>query len=106
MSMFDLNYYPNLKKALRSYIDNEGKSEQSGHIPKFVYFFKKMCNEKGLDPDEIFEWPEDIAEDFWTWGHNSRWAHTGSVWIEDHLEECIQLAIELAEQYGDIDLDT
>ena len=106
MSLFDLNNYPNLKKALRDYIDNEGDSEQKGHIPKFVYFFKKMYMLHGIDLDALFDWPEDIAEDFWTWGSNSRWAHTGSMWIEDHLEECIELALELAEQYGDLDLDT
>ena len=102
MNLFELNKYPNLKKALRFYIDHEGDSEKEGHIPLFVYFFKQMYNEHDIDLDALFDWSEEISEDFWSWGHNSRWAHTGSMWIEDHLDECIELALDLANQYGDL----
>lgn len=100
----DLKEYPQLYGAVCRFIESGGKSEQDGHIPNFVYYFKKLYKDHGVDPDEMFEWDKDTSEDFWTWGWNSRWAHTAWCWIQDNLDECIQTARDYAEIYGDIDL--
>lgn len=101
----DLDKFTVLKKAIEHFKETGGRSEEDGCIPHFVYFFKQMHFRFGQDPDEMFNWDKETSEDFWSWGHNSRWAHTACMWIEDHLEECIEKAIELAKEYGDLDLE-
>lgn len=101
----DLDKFPVLKKAIEHFKETGGMSEEPDCIPHFVYFFKQKIYRFDLDPDLVFEWDSETAEDFWSWGHNSRWAHTACMWIEDHLEECIEEAIELAKKYGDLDLE-
>lgn len=101
----DLDKFPVLKKAIEHFKETGGKSEEPGCIPNFVYFFKKMHFKFDQDPDEMFGWDSETADDFWSWGSNSRWANTASMWIEDHLEECIEIAIELAKEFGDLDLE-
>lgn len=101
----DLDKFPVLKKAVEHFKETGGRSEEDGCIPNFVYFFKQMNFRFDQDPDEMFGWDSETKEDFWSWGHNSRWAHTACMWIDDNFEECIEKAIELAKEYGDLDLE-
>lgn len=98
----DLKKYPHLYGAVWRFVVSGGKSEEVGHIPDFVYFFKKLYTDYGIEPDEMFDWDTDTSEDFGSWGSNSRWSNTAWCWIQEHLDECIQTAIDYAEMYGDI----
>lgn len=99
-----LKNFPVLNKAIQSFIKNKGESEEQGCIPHYTYFFKQKYLNNGIDPDEMFGWSEQISEDFWSWGSNSRWANTVTCHIHSKFKHCVDIAIDLAEQYGDLDL--
>lgn len=100
-----LKQFPFLESYVKSYIENEGTAEKIGCICRLTYFFKRMDIEHELDMQSLFDWDDDTTEDFYSWGHNSRWANTFEGQMEGCLEDYVDVAIDLAETYGDIDLD-
>lgn len=100
-----LKQFPFLESYVKSYIENEGTAENIGCICRLTYFFKRMDIEHELDMQSLFDWDDDTTEDFYSWGHNSRWANTFEGQMEGCLEDYVDVAIDLAETYGDIDLD-
>lgn len=101
----ELAAYPNLNKYVASYIKNNGRSEKPGCISDLVYFFKMMCLNNNLNEEELFSWDEETATDFYTWGSNSRWANTFDSYLDSNFVICINIALDLVKQYGDIDLE-
>ena len=101
----NLKQFPFLESYVKSYIENEGMPEETGHICKLTYFFKRMDIEHELDLQFLFDWDDETAEDFYSWGHNSRCANTFEGQMEGCLEDYVDVAIDLAKEYGDIDLD-
>ena len=99
-----LEQYPNLNKYVNSFIENEGYPEETGHISNLVYFFKRMCIDNNLNEEELFQWTKEEADDFYTWGHNSRWANMFAYYLECNFNKCISIALALAKRYGDINL--
>ena len=99
-----LNEYPNLKKYVESFIKNNGDSEDSECIPHFVYWFKMQCINNDLNEDSVFCWDEDYSEDFYSWGHNSRWANTAWNYILNNFALCVEIALDLAKEHGDLNL--
>ena len=100
-----LKNYPNLKRIVQSFIAHNGESEEQGCLAKFTYFFKLMCLNNNLDEDAVFGWNKETSEDFYSWGHNSRWIHTAQTYILSNFNQCVNVAIDLVEDYGDIDVD-
>ena len=94
----ELDKYPHLKSYVESY--KKGECEPS-QISSLAYFFKRMCHDHDLDEQELFGWDDEIAEDFYSWGHNSRWANTFEWFLAENLDFCIDIAIELVKEYGD-----
>lgn len=101
----ELAAYPNLNGYIASYIKNNGRPEKPGHISDLVYFFKMMCLNNNLNEEELFSWDEETATDFYTWGSNSRWANTFDSYLESNFVICINIALDLVKQYGDINLE-
>lgn len=97
-----LKAYPVLEKAVNYFMTSEGQSEESGCIPHLVYFFKQKYLDNGIDPDEMFGWDEETSEDFWSWGGNSRWSNTVTCYILSKFSKCIDIALDLADNYGDL----
>ena len=100
-----LKQYPFLESYVKSYIENEGIPENISCICRLTYFFKRMDIEHELDMQSLFDWDDDTTEDFYSWGHNSRWANTFEGQMGGYLEDYVDVALSLAETYGDIDLD-
>lgn len=100
-----LKKYPYLKSYVESYIENEGSADEIGKITKLTYFFKIMFMRHDFNMQALFEWDDDTTEDFFNWGHNSRWANTFEGQMEGFLEGYVDAALYLADTYGDIDLD-
>lgn len=113
-----LKQYPKLETAINEYIELNGRSRTPGHLSDFVYWLRcKIEKYFDGDPGHITCWPnaeyikdecleddEDIMdwdEDFWSWGHNSRWANTFALWVDENFSDMVDSAIELAEEYGD-----
>lgn len=100
-----LTAYPNLNKYVNSFIKNNGYPEVKGCVSNLVYFFKLMCINNNLNEETLFNWDKEIAEDFYTWGSNSRWANTFACCLDAYFNKYIDIAINLAKEYGDIDID-
>jgi len=99
-----LESYPNLKGYIESYIKNDGYPEENGCLPHFIYFFKRMCLDNDIDVEQFFNWDEETAEDFYSWGHNSRWANTFSCCVDAKFKRYVDDALYLVSEYGDIDI--
>lgn len=68
-----------LESYIESYKKNGGIGELPGLLPKLVIYFRYAFEKLGIYDSYVpifFSWDEYNTEDFLTWGHNSRWAHT------------------------------
>jgi len=102
----------NLKKYAEHYEKEHGQSEFAGMLPCLIVWFRDLFRTAGIDDGQVpmlFGYDEDSeeAEDFWTWGHNSRYANTFSFWVDDDLDYAVNMGLDLIEQYelGDFDPD-
>ena len=113
-----LKQYPNLEAAVNEFVETNGRGTESGTLPKFIYWLRcKIESHFDGDPGSITCWPNaeyiedeglendedtiDWDEDFWSWGHNSRWANTFTLWVEQNFNDMVNSAIEIAEECGD-----
>ena len=105
-----LKQYPKLEAAINEYIKLNGRSKTPGHLSDFVYWLRcKIEKYFDGDPSSITCWPNaedneneiDWDEDFWSWGHNSRWGNTFTIWVAENFNDMVNSAIELAKEYGD-----
>lgn len=100
-----LENYPNLKKYVEHYIETNGEPENEGCISNLVYYFKLQCLNHNLNEAKVFKWDNRTYRDFYSWGHNSRWAHTFDSYLHNNFQDAVEIGINLAEKYGDIDVD-
>lgn len=84
--------FEHLSEYIHEYVKNDGSSTKPGHLPRLVIYFRMAFDKLGMHDGyvpEFFDWPDDIAEDFGTWGHNSRWNHTFSMMLYDNLDDYV-----------------
>lgn len=100
----ELEQYPNLKKAVEHFYDTDGKAEYEGCLPNLIVWIR--CQLKDVDMTEFFtEMSEETKEDFWSWGHNSRWGNTFYAFLCEHFNYCVAVCMNMAEEYGDFDVE-
>ena len=81
-----------LNSYVKSYKENNGCSEHPHYLPMLVIYFRYAFDKLGINDVEVTKflgWDGETAEDFLTWGHNSRYAHTFNIMLYDHLEEYV-----------------
>ena len=100
-----LDDYPNLRKCVKHFYETNGQAEHDGYLPNLIVWIRQVLDEVGEDAAERFSMPQEVAEDFWSWGHNSRWANTFWFWLHAHFFGCVEECIELAEDAGDYDVE-
>lgn len=112
-----LKDYPKLEAAINEYIELNGGSKIPGNLPLFIYWLRcKIEKYFDGDPAPVTGWAEvedtcetedgetftlNWDEDFWSWGHNSRWANTFASWVNDNFNDMVDTAIDIACEYGD-----
>lgn len=106
-----LEKHPFLKKYVNNYIDTEGGRENGEYLPDLVVWFRFMFRALGIeDIPEVLGWDEEMTEEFWSWGHNSRWNHVFDCWLEADVEDSVKVAFEIMDEYGqsgfDCDVET
>ena len=97
----EMEKYPNLNKYFRFFIENPGDTEDPGFLPRLIGWIRTHVDAYDLDAAELFDMDEDTAEDFYTWGHNSRWANTFTSYIECDPNLALERCLRLARRYGD-----
>lgn len=91
------NIWKYLNSYVKTYKENNGCSERPPYLPMLVIYFRYALDKLGLsdvDVPQLFHWDEETAEDFLTWGHNSRWGNTFNIMLFDHLEEYVNILKE------------
>lgn len=99
-----LEAYPFLKGYVQEYIDNNGQSATVGFLSSLTFFFKMMCINNNLNEQQLFGWDDELADDFYSWGHNSRWSNTFDAYLNTNFNECVDIALDLVANYGDSDI--
>lgn len=101
-----LNKYPNVQRYVADYIENEGMGPGGTRLPNLVVWFRETLEKNGVDVTEYFDWEDDWREDFYSWGHNSRWGNTFRNWLSyDELEYHLEAIANIAEEYGDPNIE-
>lgn len=93
-----LKKYPRLKKYAIHFEKTEGDSEIGGYLPFVVIWFRDLFKKAQIDDGEVpvlFEMDDDTAEEFWSWGHNSRYANVFSWYILADLDFAINIALQI-----------
>lgn len=93
-----LKNYPRLKKYAIHFEKTDGDSEIGGYLPFVVIWFRDLFKLAKIDDGEVpvlFEMDDETAEDFWSWGHNSRYANTFSWYLLSNLDFCIDIALQI-----------
>lgn len=101
----ELDQYPNLKGAVEHFYNTDGQPEHEGKLPNLIVWIRQVLENESDDAPEYFEMSERQTEDFYSWGHNSRWSNTFWVFLENHFNWCVALCIDLAREYGDYDIE-
>lgn len=101
----ELEQYPNLKQAVEHFYDTDGKPEHERCLPNLIVWIRCVLDKANEDAAEYFDMPENAKEEFWSWGHNSRWDNTFWWYLDRHFCWCVGLCIDLANEYGDFDVE-
>ena len=101
-----LDRFPNVQKYIKEYIYNEGLSNKPMCLPNLIVWFRKTLENNDIDVPEYFGWTKEWKEEFYSWGHNSRWANVFACWLEpDDIEEHLEEILDIAEMFGDPNVD-
>ena len=95
-----LKNYPNLKKYARFFEKTEGDSEEEGFLPFVVIWFRQLFEKAGIDDGQVpmlfgYDEESDEAQDFWSWGHNSRYNHNFSNWVLADIDFAVDVALQI-----------
>lgn len=101
-----LNKYPNVQRYVADYIENEGDGPGGTRLPDLVIWFRETLEKNDVDVPDYFGWEDDWREDFYSWGHNSRWRHTFMNWLSvGELEFQLEAIAKIAEEFGDPNIE-
>lgn len=88
------NQWKYLDSYVKSFKKNEGCSEQPTLLPYLVIYFRQAFEKLGVgdvDVPEYFNWDDETAEEFFSWGHNSRWNHVFTYMLLQNLKEYVNI---------------
>lgn len=93
-----LELYPILNNAVKTHIENK---DDPRYLANIVFWFRLIIEKHKLNAIDTLQFDDETAVEFGSWGHNSRWNNVGEPWILDNFEMCVDIAINLAEKFGD-----
>jgi len=99
-----LKDYPRLKEYALHFEKTRGDSEIAGYLPFIVVWFRDLFKKANIDDGEVpvlFEMDDETAEDFWSWGHNSRYANTFSWYLLPNLDFCVDIGLQIIDNNPD-----
>lgn len=99
-----LKSYPRLKKYAKHFEKTKGYSEIAGYLPFVVIWFRDLFKKANIDDGQVpilFEMDDETSEEFWSWGHNSRYANVFSLYLLSNLDFCIDIALQIIDNNPD-----
>lgn len=102
--------YKHLYEYYNHWIDNMYEPEHKECFPNLIIWIREaLDNDYGLAV-KFLEMNDEEAEEFGSWGSNSRWAHVAvpiiETWYEFDRKSFCDMLISIADQYGDPDVET
>ena len=74
--------YPELKEEVDDFIKNDGCNPDPGYLTVLTVLIRELK----VDEPSFFDWDEDTADDFYSWGHNSRYGNVLEPMLYNDLE--------------------
>jgi len=90
-----LDNYPQLKLAVNKFIKCDGY-EGSGLLTDLTVYIRKL----EVDEPSLFDWSYFDSEDFYSWGHNSRYAHVLEPMLYHNLNRHVCKLLNYLEDYN------
>ena len=84
-----LEKYPVLKKCVIKFGEQFDRS--AGRLTDLTVYVRKMQ----IDAPEVFNYTDEEAEDFWGWGHNSRYGNVFEPILNERFEDHIWAIIDI-----------
>ena len=78
--------YPELDRCVRDFIANNGHNPNPLYLSDLTVYVRRL----NIDEPELFGWDEETTEDFYTWGHNSRYGHVLEPMMAMDLEHHVE----------------
>lgn len=101
-----LNKYPNVQRYVADYIETEGAGPGGTRLPNLIIWIRETLERNNIDVTEYFDWADDWREEFYSWGHNSRWGNTFIHWLSsDELEYQLDAIANIAKEFGDPNIE-
>lgn len=92
-----LKTFSNLSRYVKRFEKSEGGNEKDSYLPYVVIWFRELLDKAGYEGSvpELFGFDEDETEEFYSWGHNSRWNHVFATWLESNMDFALETAFDL-----------
>ena len=90
--------YPNLYRYAVHFDKTEGESEKTGYLPFLVVWIRELFKQASIDDDQVpklFDFDEYETEDFFSWGHNSRYSHVFSEAAAADINFCLSVVLDI-----------
>ena len=103
-SSIDLSKFPNLERYFNHFEETDGVPEMQDCLPNLIIWIRLIVEPKEgewIDPMRFFGLDDEDAEDFYSWGHNSRWKNVFWTYAQCNLKHVKEKCRELAELHGD-----
>ena len=81
-----IDEYPELARCVRDFIVNNGQNPDPMYLTDLTVYIRNL----NVDEPVLFGWDEETAEDFYSWGHNSRYANVLEPMLYADLEGHVQ----------------
>ena len=104
MDNTDLSEFPNLERYFNHFAETDGAPEMQDCLPNLIIWIRLIVEpQEGewIDPMTFFGLDDEDAEDFYSWGHNSRWKNVFWPYALNELEHVKAKCLELAKDHGD-----
>jgi hypothetical protein len=85
-----LEKYPALKGYVENFIQVEGMNPNPDLLTPLTVYIRKL----DIDVPSFFDWDDETTDYFYTWGHNSRYAHVFEPRLWYFLEDYLSLLID------------
>lgn len=85
-----LEKYPALKEYVEKFIQNEGMNSDPTLLADLTVYIRML----DIDEPSFFDWDDETTEDFYSWGHNSRYANVLEPMLWSNLEAYVSLIID------------
>ena len=105
-----MNKYKHLREYYEHWSDFNYEPEHSNCFPNLIIWFREAINNDYDEAARLLNMDDDEAEEFASWGSNSRWNHVArpimESWFECDRKSFCDMLVSVADKYGDPDVET